>query len=160
LDECACQWQGQRPEIVVFGQSEPVLDPPKAYRTHLLGTLRDEVTLCLAYSAADVFVAPSRQDNLPNTIMEALACGTPVVSFAVGGIPDMVEHQRNGYLADASDTDDLIRGIIWALADSQRLQILGHAAREKVLQEFTDTLQAKRYERLYAELAAQAPCRS
>ena len=160
LDECAGQWGGQRPDIVILGQSESVLGLPKAYRTHLLGTFRDEVTLALVYAAADLFVAPSRQDNLPNTIMEALACGTPVISFDVGGIPDLVEHQGNGYLAKAADTNDLIQGIMWALADPPRLQALGNAAREKVVREFTDSLQASRYERLYAEIAAQAPCRS
>ena len=61
-------------------------------------------------------VVPSRQDNLPNTAVEAHACGTPVVAFRTGGLPDIVEHQRTGYLAQPFHTQDLAAGISWAPA--------------------------------------------
>ena len=72
------------------------------------------------FAAADVFVAPFGEDNLPNVILEALACGTPVAAFAAGGIPDAVEHEHNGFLAPAGDAAALGRGIIWVLADLAR----------------------------------------
>ena len=85
-------WQ-DRLELAVFGASQPINPPNFGFRTHYLGRLNDDISLALVYSAADVFVAPSIQDNLPNTVMEALACGTPCVAFKIGGMPDMIEHE-------------------------------------------------------------------
>jgi glycosyltransferase involved in cell wall biosynthesis len=68
-----------------------------------------------AYAAADVFVTPAQQDNLPNTVLESLACGTPVVAFNIGGIPDMISHLKNGYLAKFQDVQDLQNGILYCL---------------------------------------------
>jgi len=76
----------------------------------------DDLSLRALYSAADAMVIPSRQDNLPNTGVEAHACATPVMAFNTGGLPDIVEHQRTGYLAKAFDTEDLAHGIAWVLA--------------------------------------------
>ncbi len=67
------------------------------------------------YRAADAFVTPSLEENLPNTVMEALACGTPCVGFDIGGIPEMIEHLRNGYVARYADTRDLATGIEYVL---------------------------------------------
>jgi glycosyltransferase involved in cell wall biosynthesis len=66
-----------------------------------------------AYAAADVFVAPSVQDNLPNTVLESLACETPVVAFNIGGMTDMIQHEESGYLAKFGDHDDLAKGILF-----------------------------------------------
>ena len=70
----------------------------------------------LAYAAADVFVTPSLGDNLPNTVAEALSCGTPCAAFAVGGIPEMIEHGKTGYLARPRSSEDLAEGIRQVLA--------------------------------------------
>ena len=101
----------EKADVLVFGSSEPQNDPNLGMRAHFTGHIHDDVTLSLLYSAADVFVAPSIQDNLPNTVMEAAACGTPTVAFDVGGLPDLVEHGRTGYLARPFETDDLAKGI-------------------------------------------------
>ncbi|MEQ9625951.1 glycosyltransferase family 4 protein [Coleofasciculus chthonoplastes] len=139
-------------ELVVFGSSEPNPQPDFGFKAHYLGQLNDDISLALLYSAADVFVAPSIQDNLPNTVMEAIACGIPCVAFNIGGIPDMIEHQRNGYLAQPYEHDDLANGIAWVLQDKQRWQHLSHRAREKAEQEFTLEIQAQRYFKLYKEI--------
>jgi glycosyltransferase involved in cell wall biosynthesis len=120
--------------------------------SHYLGRLNDDISLAVVYSAADVFVAPSTQDNLPNTVMEALACGTPSVAFNIGGMPDMIEHQHNGYLAQPLNSEDLAQGIIWVLENKQRHQKLCDRAREKAEQEFTLEIQSRRYKSLYQEL--------
>jgi glycosyltransferase involved in cell wall biosynthesis len=139
-------------ELMVVGASAPENPPELGFKAHYLGILEDDLTLALAYSAADVFVAPSLQDNLPNTVLEAIACGTPCVAFDIGGMPDMIDHQQNGYLAKPFVIEDLTEGIRWVLADSSRLKNLGHSARTKAEQEFALKIQARRYQKLYQEI--------
>ena len=134
-------------EVVVFGTHRSLQGQP--FQAHSLGYLHDNVTLALVYSACDVFVAPSLEDNLPNTVIESLACGTPCVAFNIGGMPDMIEHQQNGYLAARCDGEDLARGIIWILEDEDRYRELSLQAREKAENEFDIKKIAKRYVELY-----------
>lgn len=141
-----------RIELVVFGATRPENPPDFGFQSHYLGSFNDDVSLSLIYSAADVFVAPSVQDNLPNTVMEAIASGTPCVAFNIGGMPDMIAHQQNGYLATPYQVEDLAKGISWVLEDSDRHQKLSKQAREKAEQEFTLELQAKRYAVLFEEV--------
>ncbi len=144
-------WQDQI-ELVVFGSSEPSNPPDLGFKIHYLGRFYDDISLALVYAAADVFIAPSIQDNLPNTIMEALACGTPCVGFNIGGIPEMIEHKQNGYLAQPYKIEDLARGIGWTIENQERHQKLCSRAREKAEQEFTQQIQASRYLSLFAEV--------
>ncbi len=81
--------------------------------------------------------------------MESLACGTPCVAFDIGGMPDMIDHQQNGYLSKPFDIDDLARGIVWVLEDEERLRNLGINSREKVEQNFTLEIQARKYLSIY-----------
>jgi glycosyltransferase involved in cell wall biosynthesis len=120
-----------------------------------MGRLHDDITLAMLYAAADVFVLPSRQENLPNTIMESLACGTPCVAFHVGGISDMIEHQRNGYLARPYEIEDLAYGIEWVLADEKRWQALSQQARQKAEEEFDIERVVRRYVDLYQEIVTR-----
>ena len=80
-------------ELAVFGASRSNNPTDLALNTHYLGEIHDEMTLSAFYSAVDVFVVPSIEDNLPNTVMEALSCGTPCVAFKIGGVPDMIDHK-------------------------------------------------------------------
>jgi glycosyltransferase involved in cell wall biosynthesis len=84
--------------------------------------------MAMMYAAADVFVIPSLQDNLPNTIAEAMSCGTPCVGFNVGGIPEMIDHQQNGYVAKYKDVADLAEGIRYVLSHDLRDAALHKAA--------------------------------
>lgn len=139
-------------EVIIFGASEPKYPPSFGFKSHYLGTLNDELTLALVYSSADVFVLPSRQDNLPNTVMEAMACGTPCVAFNIGGMPDMIEHQKNGYLAQTDKGEDLAQGIKWVLENQERHDKLSYYSRYKVEKEFTLESQANRYLSLFNEI--------
>ncbi|MGI0483690.1 glycosyltransferase family 4 protein [Geminocystis sp. CENA526] len=136
-------------ELVVFGASQPAQDPNLPFKTNYLGRLNDDVSIALLYSAVDVFVAPSVEDNLPNTVMESLACGTPTVAFKIGGMPDMIEHQVNGYLAQPFEIGDLTQGISWILKENQNYHKLSENARKTVEEKFTLKLQARRYLELY-----------
>jgi len=145
----------EKADVLVFGSSEPQNDPNLGMKAHFTGHIHDDVTLSLLYSAADVFVAPSIQDNLPNTVMEAAACGTPTVAFDVGGLPDLVEHGRTGYLAQPFETDDLAKGIALLLANDEKRQEMAEAARYKVVSEFALERIAHRHAELYREIIAR-----
>ena len=139
-------------ELVIFGASEPDNPVDFGFKAHYVGKLNDDVTLSLLYAAADVFVAPSIQDNLPNTVLEAMFCGTPCAAFKIGGIPDLIEHQQNGYLALPFSSEDLATGIHWILADRARYQELSAKSRDRAIAKFSLDLQAQKYSRVFDNL--------
>ena len=139
---------------VVFGQSEPLNPPKLGLPLHWMGYLHDDITLSLLYSAVDVMVVPSRQDNLPQTSTEPQACGTPVVAFDVCGLPSAVEHKQTGYLAKPFDIDDLAHGISWVLSDQERSQKLSSQARERAVRLWSPEVVAKQYLEVYEEAIA------
>lgn len=150
LKKLEAQGISQHYELIVFGS----LSGKSSFsmKTHYLGNLRDEISMALVFAAVDVFIAPSTEDNLPNTVLEALSCGTPVVAFNSGGIPDMVSHRKNGYLAARFDTSDMARGLTWVLENQERWNRLSEVARSTVEKSFTLSLAAKRYQDLYRHL--------
>ena len=139
--------------IVVFGQPHSTLIPELGDKLIFLGNLKDDLSLRLAYSAADVFVIPSRQDNLPNTGIEAMACGTPVVAFDVGGMSEIVEHRVTGYLAEPFNSKDLALGIEWTLSENE-LDLLSIRCRARAEQFFNYDLIGKKYKKLYEKVFA------
>lgn len=138
-------------ELVVFGSRQPETQQGFKHKAHYLGSLHDDVSLRLLYSAADVMVVPSLQENLSNAIMESLACGTPVVGFAIGGNSDLIEHQKTGYLAKPFDVTDLASGIYW-LFNAPNYNDICQNARNKVLCEFDSGVVANKYISLYKSL--------
>jgi glycosyltransferase involved in cell wall biosynthesis len=142
-------------ELVIFGASAPVNPVDFGYKAHYVGKFNDDISLSLLYAAADVFVAPSTQDNLPNTVLESIFCGTPSVAFKIGGMPDMIEHQKNGYLAQAFVPEDLAQGIHWVLADVTRYQQLADKSRTKAITEFNLEQQTQKYLRVFNDLCSK-----
>jgi glycosyltransferase involved in cell wall biosynthesis len=140
---------------VVMGQSEPAHPPTLDMPQRYLGHMRDDATLALVYSAADVVVVPSRLENLPQAATEAHACGTPVVAFDCGGVADVVVHGSTGYLARPYSTDDLAAGIIWTLADSRRRGQLGATARQRAESLWSPKAIAGRYLQVYRDAIGQ-----
>jgi glycosyltransferase involved in cell wall biosynthesis len=138
--------------LIVYGQSAPRKEQNWPCEVHWLGEVTDDRILALANSAADVVVVPSRQDNLPNTAVEAQACGTPVVGFDIGGLPDIVAHRETGWLAKPFNTADLAKGILWVLDDGNRRLSLKRAARERAVERFAPQIIAKQYSQLYEQL--------
>lgn len=142
--------------LVIFGQSEAAGHATLPLPTRFLGRLQDDLSLVLAYSAADVFVVPSRQDNLPNTAIESLACGTPVVAFSIGGLPDIVTHEQTGWLARPFDTGDLAQGILWVLAEAGKDSQLRVQARADAVRRFANPVVAARYHELYERVLRES----
>lgn len=98
--------------VLIFGSGyDKGIAESIPFKTKFMGYLQDEYSTALVYNAADVFIVPSLADNLPTTVQESLSCGTPVVGFEVGGIPDMISHKKNGYLARYKDAGDIAEGI-------------------------------------------------
>ncbi|WP_447600699.1 glycosyltransferase family 4 protein [Nitrospira sp. Nam80] len=129
-------------------------DPPPGLRVPWihLGYVSNDRLLSNIYSAADVFVIPSFQDNLPNTVLESMACGTPVVGFAVGGIPDMIQHGKTGLLAPPSDAVSLGTAITELLKNTERRLTFSANCRRVAVHRYSLARQAIRYYELYQEL--------
>lgn len=135
--------------LVTFGYSDGMQNPlPTIDRTDL-GEIREETAMAELYNAADVFVCPSIIDNFPNTCMEALSCGTPVAAFAVGGLPDMVRQQQNGYLAEPYDPGQLAQGILYCLEHGDALSA---NAVKFARTDFDETRIAAQYIKLYRQI--------
>lgn len=140
---------------VVLGSCAPKVPINLGLDIRFLGHLHDDASLALAYSASDLFVAPSKQENLPNTVMEAMACGVPCVAFDIGGMPDMIEHQQTGYLAKPYEAEDLAEGILWVVEDCERKHKLSRCSRQKIETEFSEGRSAEKYQSLYNEILAE-----
>jgi glycosyltransferase involved in cell wall biosynthesis len=136
--------------LVSLGRDLPKLqsDLPHLH----LGSFTEERMIALVYSMADLFIIPSLQDNLPNTVLESMACGTPVVGFRVGGIPDMVRDGENGLLVPPGNVAELTCAIQALLADEPRRVRMGSAGRAIAEREYTLKLQAESYLTLYRSL--------
>lgn len=138
-------------EIVLMGSSSQELAETLPFKVNSLGYISDVGSMVAAYASADLFVIPSLEDNLPNTIMEAMASGTPCVGFDTGGIPEMINHQLNGYVARYKDSEDLAKGIHWVLENSRTLH-LEEASVRKVHDNYTEAIVAEKYIALYNSL--------
>ncbi|MBN2547923.1 MAG: glycosyltransferase [Anaerolineales bacterium] len=144
-------WQ-ERMELLILGEGDAQDFPEAALPVRWFGHVQDEITVALLNAAVDVLVVPSLQDNLPNTVIEALACGTPCAAFRVGGIPEMLDHQENGYLAALGDASDLAAGVHWILEDPVRYGHLTLQARQTAEGRYDLFQQARQYASLFEEL--------
>ena len=158
LVSIATRTQGQPmpPQLVIFGQERSALQQSFGLPVHCLGHLHDAVSLRLAYSAADVMVVPSRLDNLPNTATEAMACGTPVVAFRTGGLPEIVDDGISGRMADAFEPEDLAQCIAAVVANPEQQRAMAQQARQQA----EDRWHPKRIAALYASAYDEALERS
>lgn len=137
--------------IVVFGEAKAEFISLVKVPVYPLGYVSDTSQIVMLYNAIDAFVTSSLEENLPNTIMEAMACGVPCVGFYIGGIPEMIDHKENGYLAAYKDADDLATGIDWVLNNADRDK-LSRNARKKVEENYSEAVVAKQYIQLYRSL--------
>ncbi|MEO9892797.1 glycosyltransferase [Aurantibacter sp.] len=119
LNILASKVDSKKVSVLLFGSDydQRVVDAVP-FKVNFLGYMKDDRATSLVYNAADVFVAPSMADNLPTTVMESLCCGTPVAGFNIGGIPDMIHHKKNGYLAEYKNSTDLAEGILYCLQNN------------------------------------------
>ena len=138
--------------VILGGHAEEVVSqlPLEAYP---LGYVNEESRIVDVYQAVDVFVLPSLSENLPNTIMEAMACGVPCVGFKVGGIPEEIDHRQNGYVAEYRHAEDLAQGIRWILSEAD-YEKLSQNAVQKVMQNYSQQSVALKYLDVYHQAQA------
>ena len=137
--------------LVGVGDSH-ILSVETPFKVMQLEHVSDDATTAMMYAAADVTALPSRQDNLPNTILESFSCGTPVVGFRVGGIPDLVREDETGFLAPPGNVAGLSLAFMKAFADPEHLRACGARGRALVLERHTLAAQAKSYAALYQDV--------
>ena len=138
-------------EIVLFGKESAHIEKLIPLKTHILGYISNQQDIINIYNAVDLFATPSLEENLPNTIMEAMACGTPCVGFNIGGVPELIDHLHNGYVADYKSTTDFAEGLQWVL-ENKEISSLSFEARRKVISTYSEEIIAKKYINLYNKL--------
>jgi glycosyltransferase involved in cell wall biosynthesis len=122
--------------LIIFGPADQEFAKNSKVTTQFMGNIQNPHILATIYSLCDVFVCPSLVENLPYTCLEAICCGTPVVAFRTGGIPDIIEHKNNGYLAKPFEIEDLLEGILYCIREHD---VLSENALRKSVHDF-DTL--------------------
>lgn len=139
-------------ELVILGSSEPECQLDVNMKIHYIPYLHDDISQIILYSAADITILPSRQENLSNTVIESLLCATPVIAFDIGGMPDMIKHKYNGYLAKSYDSGDIYEGIKWILGDRERFQLLSEQARKSAVDNYSIEKITSQYIDLYQDV--------
>lgn len=139
--------------IAILGGKAEELADKLPLPSYPLGYVSEEKKIASIYNSVDLFVLPSLEDNLPNTIMEAMACGVPCVGFNTGGIPEMIDHLKNGYVAEYKSSDDLAKGIRWVLSEADH-QSLSNEAMKKVNQCYSQYAVAMKYIEAYNQAMA------
>jgi glycosyltransferase involved in cell wall biosynthesis len=141
--------------LLAFGQMHAANLEGNGIETIRLGYLSNKKLKVMAFSAADVLVNPTRAENFPLVIMESMACATAVVSFAVGGVPEMVRPDITGLLAEPENPASLAKGIEDILSDRATIEAMARRCREVVVREYSLELHANRYHQLYQRVIAQ-----
>lgn len=137
--------------IVVFGGNSDEIAALLPYTVLDVGYIYDNESMIQLYNAVDLFLIPSLEDNLPNTIMESMSCGTPCVGFKTGGIPEMIDHLENGYVAESQNAEDLANGILWVLQEAD-YSLLSKNAIDKVKRCYSEDVVVKQYIEHYRSL--------
>ncbi|NEQ54789.1 MAG: glycosyltransferase [Leptolyngbya sp. SIO3F4] len=136
--------------LCTIGKKQNNMDVKGQLNIIELGSFKDPILMALAYSAADLFLIPSVEDNLPNTVLESLACGTPVIGFKVGGVPEMIEHKINGLLCPTIDSLNLAKSIKRFLNKDYLFD--KDFVSNKAKKEYDLSIQARAYIEVYSNL--------
>ncbi len=147
IDRCARTENGLHG--LVFGNGQIKVDELAFEKTTQLGFIDNVERQVLAYAACDFFVAPSLEDNQPQMIIEAMACGLPVIGFASGGIPEMIDDGIEGLLVDQGNVSGLAKAIEWLAVNRDSRELMGRRARMRAINHHDDEQQAKMYSRIY-----------
>lgn len=148
------EWVGQLGIVIVGKDMDPAMCNDIPLDVYPLNYIADEKVMVDVYNAVDLYAIPSLQDNLPNTVVEAMACGVPCIGFNVGGIPEMIDHLHNGYVAHYKNVDDLANGIHWLLTEGE-YDILSREAARKAASTYGENSVAMKYIGIYNRMTGK-----
>lgn len=140
--------------VVILGSHSEQCKSLFPFPIYTMNYVKSEKDLVTIYNSVDVYVTPSLQDNLPNTIVEAMSCGIPCVGFQTGGIPQMIDHLHNGYVAEYKSSSDLANGIKWVLTDGE-YQTLSEEAHRKAVNTYSESVVAHKYLQVYNKITGK-----
>ncbi len=138
--------------LLLFGKEGEKIAEASGIQTVDLGYISSHRLKAVAYSAADLFVFPTRAESFGMVLLESMACGTPPVSFSVGPVPELVRPGITGYLAEIENAKDLGNGIVQLLEDEPLRNSMGQKCREVALKEYSSELETQRYIDLYRQI--------
>lgn len=139
-------------ELIIFGNSDNSIKDIEGFKTSHIGSLSDDETLAILYSAADVVLVPSRQESFSQVTLESISCGTPVVAFNYSGPKDIIQHKKNGYLAKPYDANDFANGISWIIANQLSNDDLSINCRNIAINNFNIASVANKHIELYQKV--------
>jgi glycosyltransferase involved in cell wall biosynthesis len=142
--------------FVVLGNRSEEVEKMLPFPVYSLGYVTDEHKMATVYRACDLFVTPALFENLPNTIAEASACGTPCVGFNTGGIPEMIDHKQTGYVAQYKDSADMARGIHYLLCEAD-YRVLSRHSVQKADAEYSEHSVVEKHLAYYRECLGECP---
>jgi glycosyltransferase involved in cell wall biosynthesis len=120
--------------VLIFGSGyNKLIAEAIPFRTKFLGYLKDEYSMALVYNASDILIVPSLAEVFGYVVLESLSCGTPVVAFDVGGIPDLIIHKKNGYLAKYRNAEDIAAGIDYVISNKVKGYVLPEMGKDEIL---------------------------
>lgn len=138
------------PFVIALGRyNSDVVDAFRGIDTYMPGYIYDKALISQYYACSDVMLFPSLSDNLPNSILEAMACGVPTIAFRTGGIPELIDHMKNGWLADLGDAQQLISGVHYAASNRDTLSRWSRNCRDKAIKDYNNSLFITRHIALY-----------
>lgn len=140
--------------VIILGSNAEMFCNLFSFPIYNMNYVSREKDLVDIYNAADIYVTPSLQENLPNTIVEAMSCGIPCVGYQIGGIPQMIDHLHNGYVAQYKSASDLANGIVWSLTEGD-YAMLSEEARRKAVTTYAEDVIARKYIQIYNQITGQ-----
>lgn len=139
----------EKVELLILGSFKEEGKADLPYPAHFPGYISNSSSMAEYYALSDIFITPSIEDNLPNTIMEAMSCGVPAIAFDTGGIFDMIHHLKNGYLAKLKSSEDMAEGISTLLTNDTLRNEFSEECRKLVLEKFSFGIVAQQYQSLF-----------
>ena len=150
-EDFASMARDRKISVMCFGHPAKELESSGLHMIPL-GFLETDENIRSAYCAADIFILPSLEDNLPNTMLESMSCGIPVVAFNIGGMPDVIINEHTGLIVPSGDTRALGNAIVSLTLDRQKREFMSRNCRTIAVEKYTLETQARRYLQLYDDL--------
>jgi glycosyltransferase involved in cell wall biosynthesis len=145
-----------RPFVLMTGHADSqTRELYSEFDIYITGRINDDHKLAKYYASADLFLFPTLADNLPNVVLETMACATPCIAFAVGGVPEMISDGLTGYLVDKYDSTAMAEKTELLLNDDNLRKSFGVAARKRAIEKYGKDMFIDKHIRLYQRIISE-----